>query len=211
MIHSSRVPDAPFVSLSEIAHVRGGYASPAPPPSLASGDEVRFLQASDLATDGTVIWKDVGRARVEGDMTRYVVREGDIVLSLRSARLTASVARHVPGTVVASGQWALITPDASRLDADFLVWYLNHPTTASRLSRLTQGTKLQFLSLASLRNFPIAVPSIALQRRIARVMSLHTHTVALEQQLADTRARLISALTMDALLRTANPTSAEDA
>jgi hypothetical protein len=205
------VPTAPMLPLREVAQVRGGYVTPVAPSSLATGAEISLLQGSDVDFDGTVKWKDLRRTRLEADLTRYAIREGDILLSLRSARLFASVAKRLPGIVIASGQWALITLDPSRVNADFVAWYLNHPDTASRLGRLAQGTKLQFLSLATLREFPVPVPPLELQKRIASVNTLHTRLVALERELAEARARLVNALTIDALHRASDPTPIKDA
>jgi restriction endonuclease S subunit len=114
----------------------------------------------------------------------------------------------VPDDVVAVGQWALITPSVTVLDPDYLAWFLNHPVTAARLGRVMKGGTLPFLPLAEIRAFEVAVPMLAVQRRIVRVDAIHARVSLLERELADARTRLVDAATMNALNHAADPVSA---
>jgi len=137
------------------------------------------------------------------DPSRYQVREGDVLIPLRSARPTAVVARHVPPDVIAVGHWAVISPEPTVADPDYLVWYINHPATAARLNWLMRGTSLRFLSIGALRDFEVELPSLDLQRRIVRVHTLARRVTDLERQLAAVREQLLHSLTYAALRRAA--------
>lgn len=185
-------------SLGEIAEIRGGYIAPASSPSGVEGT-VRGLQASDVGPDGSIAWPAVRAVSAPRDPGRYELREGDVLLPLRSMRMAATVARHVPTGVIAVGSWAMLTPRAEQAVPDFLAWYLNHPTTARRLGKLSQGSSLQFLSLGAIRDFEVELPSIEVQHRIARAHQLESRVSELEQQLAYARKQLVDAITMAAL------------
>jgi restriction endonuclease S subunit len=176
---------------------------------LPEGDIVRILQASDVRRGGSIDWDRLPAKQFAVSMARYMVREGDVLLPLRSVRFSAVVARRVPANVIASGHWALLTPDAQTIDADFLAWYLNHSSTSARLGRLVQGSKIQFLSISTLRDFEIELPPLPTQLQITRVQALHLRVRELEQQLTDCRTQLIEALTM-ALLQRAMDTCLKD-
>lgn len=189
------------VPLDSIATVRGGYAGPDAVSDEPGTGGLRALQARDVAPDGMIAWTTLGWSRPVRDGERYLINEGDVLLPLRSARPRALVARGVAPGVIAAGQWALITPTADVAEPDYLAWFLNHPATVARLGRVIQGGTLPFLSLAAIRAFEIAVPPLAVQRRIARVGALNERLSSLERQMADARTRLVDAATLDALQR----------
>src|SRR5258705_8665867 len=155
--------------LATIALVRGGYAGPDAVTDEPGPGRLRALQSRDLAGDGTIHWDALGYSRPVRDGERYLVNEGDVLLPLRSVRTRALVARGVSPGIIAAGQWALITPHTGVAESDYLAWFLNHPATAARLSRVVQGGTLPFLSLAAVRAFEIPVPPLETQRRIARI------------------------------------------
>jgi hypothetical protein len=132
---------------------------------------------------------------------RFLIREGDVLLPLRSQSLLVAVATEVPTGVLAVGQWAVITPHIDVCTPEYLAWYLNHPQTRARLVGAMTGTSLQFLTLRTVRDFEIDLPPLPLQQRIGRVASLTRRAAQLERNLTTARRTLSDALTMDALTR----------
>ena len=190
--------------LAGLGQIRGGYVLPSRKIIRgASGGGPRYLalQASDIAPDGTIVWGALSRVTPRFDATRYRIREGDVLIPLRSARPSAVVARDVPPDVIAMGHWAIVSPEPTVADPDYLVWYVNHPATAARLNGLMRGTSLRFLSITALRDFEVELPPLDLQRRIARVHALAERVTDLERQLAAAREQLIHSLTHAALRR----------
>jgi hypothetical protein len=198
--------------LAELATIRGGLPSadilPAGRDQATETGVRRALQSRDLAPDGSVAWSSLPLSRAGRNSERFLIYEGDVLLPLRSARPRALVARGVTEDVTAVGQWALITPSVTVLDPDYLAWFLNHPVTAARLGRVMKGGTLPFLPLAEIRAFEVAVPMLAVQRRIVRVDAIHARVSLLERELADARTRLVDAATMNALNHAADPVSA---
>jgi hypothetical protein len=157
------------------------------------------LQPSALGPDGTIAWDGLVPVLPVRGAERYAVREGDLLLPLRSQRIQTAVARTVPEDVLALGQWALIAPDPGQADADYIAWYLNHPRTRGRLASTMQGSSIQFLTVAAVRDFEIELPDMHTQRRIGRLAALTSRVGSLERQLSDARAALADAVAMTAL------------
>ena len=193
--HTGRAP------LRTLGTLRSGYVPSAADRGRPGQGTLRALQARDVAPDGSIAWAALSHVDPVRDGDRYVIREGDLLLPLRSARLQAVVARDVPPDVIAAGHWALLTPDPDRADAGYLAWYLNHPATRARLTALMSGGSLIFLPLSAIRDFEIELPPLDLQHRIAHTAALHGHIAELESQLAHARQQLVDTLTMDTLRR----------
>ena len=185
--------------LEIVCQVRSGYVAPATAPRSLGDPSLRALQPSDITENGLVAWPTLRVVPVMRDWHRYAVREGDVLLPLRSMRLTATVARDVPGDVIALGHWALLSTDAGTLTPDYLAWYLNHPETAQKIRSLAKGSNLQFLSLSAIRSFQIEAPSVSVQGRIVRVHECHERAKRLELELSEARQRLIDAATINAV------------
>lgn len=152
-----------------------------------------------LGADGSIAWQDVVTMLAVRNQDRFAIRDGDVLLPLRSQSMQAVVARNCTPGVIAVGQWAIITPIAERSTSDYLAWYLNHPTTRAKLVGAMIGTSLQFLTLRAVRDFEIEVPPMALQQRIGCVAALSMRVSHLERALDAARRTLTDALTMDAL------------
>lgn len=197
-------PDPPdrmrSLRLADLGELRAGFVASRAYKDLGASYQ-RALQASDVGTDGSIDWGVLGTVTAPDDAGRFEIREGDVLVPLRSARVTAVVPRRVPRGVLAVGQWAIVSPDPGIADAEFLGWYLNHPMTAGRLAGMMRGTKIQFLSLNDLRAFEIDLPPIEAQQRIARVHLLSERTERLEQELARARRQFVDGVTMEALHR----------
>lgn len=165
------------------------------------GIPLSALQPSALHDDGTIAWDEARAALPIPGGERFIIREGEVLLPLRSQRLRAVVARHVPAGVLATGHWALVAPDPAHLDADYLAWYLNLPSTRVRLASAMIGSSISFLPVAAVRDFEVEVPDLRTQRRIGRAAVLTARVARLEQALAAARQTLTDALARAALAR----------
>lgn len=201
-VHTART-----VPLADAGLVRGGYGGADATSDRPGPTHLRALQARDVSADGHVDWSQLSYSSPARDARRYMVRDGDVLLPLRSVRPRAIVARDVPPEVIAAGQWALITPRPDAVRPDYLAWFLNHPATAIRLNRLVQGGTLPFISLVALRDFEIAVPPLDVQDRVSRVHALQQRLISLESQLAKARSLLVDTVTMASVHRYSSPST----
>lgn len=184
---SPTAPTAATRPLAELADVRNGYTPRqyvTDPASIHRG-----LQVRDLARDGGVDWERLETPRVTTDVTRYELRDGDLVVTLRGT-LRAWRISAPPARVLVVGQLAIVTPFAGVVDPDYLCWYLNHPVTTADLRALARGTSLPFVSMSELRTFRVPLPPLATQRAIGRAAALAQRERQLVQRLADAHRRL---------------------
>jgi hypothetical protein len=188
------------IKLNEVGVVRGGQIATAEPAGRSAPEAWRALQAGDLDAEGSVDWSALRWVIPAGAGERSVIREGDVLVPLRSTRVGALVARNVPPRTIAIGHWAIITPSALVLP-DYLAWYLSHPSTERELSGNTFGSNLTFVRLSVMRELEIEVPDLETQRKIVRVQSLHRRQAELEQQLTGARTQYINIITKAALER----------
>src|SRR5688572_22782904 len=124
------------LTLGDIGEFRGGFAAREGLVRDYLPGRWRALQATDFAPDGSVSWTKLRWVQADGNPAKYMVAEGDILIPLRSQAVMARAVLDVPIGVVAVGPWALLTPDRSIADSAYLSWYLNHPATKLRLSRM---------------------------------------------------------------------------
>lgn len=184
--------------------MRGGQVAKAISASPEIPGAWRALQAGDLSPDGSVRWAALRWVIPTGSGERSVIQEGDVLVPLRSARVSSLVARGVPSGTIAVGHWAIITPSAQVL-SDYLAWYLAHPVTERLLGSQVVGSNLPFVPLSAIRELEIEVPALAVQERIVRVQALHRRQQELEQQITQVRERYVNAITQAALERAAQP------
>lgn len=200
------------VRLGEIANLRVGFIPSAlesrernrqeeEDDDVAGSSKVLGLKPSAIRPDGTVAWDEAFAVLPVRGPERYQIRDGDLLLPLRSQRMHTVVARDVPAGVLAIGQLALVTPHEGVVDTDFLAWYLNHPRTRERLVGAMMGSSLQFLTMRSVNEFEVDLPDFATQRGIGRVATLSGRITLLEQRLSSARQQLTDALATAALDR----------
>lgn len=192
------------MTLGALAEVRGGQLSQGDPARASSIDTTcRALQVGDLAPNGSVAWSALRKVFPAGSWKRSLIGDGDVLVPLRSTRVTAIVARDVPPRTIALGHWAIITTGPT-LIPDYLAWFLSHPTMARQWRLAEVGSKLAFVPLSAVRELEIEVPPLEVQQRIVAVDALHRRLGELEHQLADTRNQYVHQITRAALDRAAN-------
>lgn len=214
MEHLARHRNGGRVKLGKIATIRGGFV-----PSASESRERRRrsdkngasnalgqltalgLQPSAIRPDGTIAWDEVVAVLPVRGPDRHVIRDGDLLLPLRSQHIQAVVARDVPADVLAIGPFALVSPSHGVADIDYLAWYLNHPRIRARLVGAMMGSSLKFLTLRTVNEFEVDLPDLAIQCRIGRVAALSGRIALLEQRLSSARQQLAEALAMEALDR----------
>jgi hypothetical protein len=191
-------------ALKNLGIVRGGQVAK----TTSAGRDVpgacRALQAGDLGPDGAVRWATLRWVIPGGSGERSAIHEGDVLVPLRSSRVSSLVARGVPAGTIAVGHWAIITPSANVLP-DYLAWYLAHPATERLLGSQVVGSNLPFVPLSALRDLEVEVPTLAVQERIVRVQALHRRQQKLEQRITQARERYINAITQAVLEHAAHP------
>ncbi len=106
------------------------------------------------------------------DLRRNTAYPGDVVFTQRGTLgqvalipLSARFSRYV----ISQSQMKL-TPDSSKIDSRFLYYYFRAPKTINRLLSETQATGVPHINLGILKRFPVMLPPLKEQRRIAGIL-----------------------------------------
>jgi type I restriction enzyme S subunit len=164
---------------------------------VQAGDEhpggVPYIRTGDIA-DGEIAIAGLRRTDPElaARFSRSRVEAGDIVMSIRATvGTTALVPRELHGANLTQGT-ARIAPGQS-VEASYLLAYLRAAGTQNWIGGQIKGATFREITLARLRELPVLVPPLELQREFAtRVESVEQLKVAQRASLAQIGALFTS-------------------
>ena len=155
---------------------------------------VAILQMKDVDEAG-FSYAQATRGAVTGEKQELFLREGDLVFRSRGrSNGAALVEAHVPPAVLAA-PLLLIRP--LRALPEYLHWFMNSDHTQAQLAALAAGTSVQMISAQSLRAFPVPVPPIEAQQRIAEIARLIRREDDLLNTLAKRRKQVANHILMN--------------
>jgi type I restriction enzyme S subunit len=105
---------------------------------------------------------------------------GDIVFTQRGTIGQVGLIPHdspYPRFVISQSQMKL-TPDAAKVDAEFLYFLFRAPRTVKKLTDLAFAAGVPHINLDILRRFEISIPTLSVQRRIAAILSDYEDLIA---------------------------------
>lgn len=179
--------------LSQVCGIHSGYTARSRL-ELAPQGGVPVLQLRDVSAGADVAVPEPLRYDLPA-AERFQVVDGDLIFRSRGEPNTAAVVRSaLAEPVVVIAPLMILRPDRRKLLPDFLAWSLNRPETQRTLSSEAQGTSLRMISVATLENLQIAVPDLATQKQIVEIDALGRREARLLQQLAASRAQLLTTL-----------------
>lgn len=138
---------------------------------VQAGDEwpggVPYIRTGDIV-DGRILTDGLRHTdpEVAERFERSKVRAGDLVMSIRATVGTvARVPQQLEGANLTQGT-ARIAP-GERLDAVYLLQYLQSPAAQRWIARQVKGATFREITLGRLRELPVPVPPPSLQARFA--------------------------------------------
>jgi hypothetical protein len=180
--------------LSELAIIRLGIAFRSRLEHDAAGD-VAILQMKDVDEGTGLSYATATRGVLPKENPDLLLRRGDLVFRSRGRSTGAAlVGSGVPPAVLAA-PLLLIRP--TRIQSDYLYWYINSEHAQAQLASVAAGTSVQMISAESLRALPIPVPPVAAQERIAEIARLIRREVDLANQLTTRRKQLANHILMN--------------
>lgn len=134
---------------------------------------VHLLTGSSLNLNGEIVEQQLSNVTIkEGkDIQRFQLEEGDVVLlskgnSIRAGYVTAKVANL---NVIASTNFILLRPNQDKLVGEVLVAYFNSPAGQNLLDSISRGAAIKNISLSSIKNLEIELPTLEKQQEIAEL------------------------------------------
>lgn len=145
---------------------------------------VRALAIRDVVSSTPVSWSELPRVVVTEKYRAHCLQAGDVVIPSRGDYYRAWLFTGADLPVLPVGQLNVIRP-AAKLDAGYLVWFLNLPTTGTKLKQMLTGTSIKALTKTALQTLEVDLPDIGRQRHIAQIDELAGRIAAIRHRLTE--------------------------
>lgn len=184
------------IALGQVATLRAGYPFRAGIPHDPKG-RIAVVQGRDvsperlcISLEGEVLTRiDGGRIR---NLADHLLHPGDVILMARGPRNYAVVVgEEIPGEILVTGSFHVVSPNEQRVVPEFLAWLLNQESSQSFMRANNSGTIIPMISLDVLRALPVLLPPLEVQHQVACLNRLIEQEHTLMNQLASSRRELL--------------------
>jgi len=177
--------------LKKIASIQMGYSFRTRLDFMDQG-QIAVVQMKDLNDENIVDCKDLMRVGMNTVKEHHLVRPGDIVFRSRGQVTTAAILVENPGPAVVAAPLLRIRVDQNVVLSDYLVWYINQPSSQALLASRAKGTSLKMISKQALESLEVTIPPLEKQRVIAELAVLANEEQRLIKKIAGCRSYYIS-------------------
>ena len=133
---------------------------------------------------------DKDRAR----LSKYVLREGDIVFSRVGSVDRRSLVRKAEDGWLFSGRCLRVRPDPTKLDPKYLSYFFGMPSFREHIKAIAVGATMPSLNTAILGDITVVHPSLPEQRRIADILGTLDDKIELNRRMNETLEQMARAL-----------------
>ena len=183
------------------------YGIVQPGPHVEHG--VPYIKTGDMTAEGIRLG-DLARTSpsIAVKYRRSEVQSGDLVFAIRaSVGMVAEVPSQLDGANLTQGT-ARISP-SERISRRFLLWALRGVAVQKWIARRTKGTTYREITLKTLRDVPVPLPTLREQRTLAQILDLLAARESSEEgqsrQLLRLKSALMSVLLTGELRVTSDP------
>lgn len=174
----------PVRTLNDLAEVHTAVVFRDQAPQEHPEGNVRALAIRDVVAATPVSWSELPQVVVAEKYRANCLQAGDVVIPSRGDYYRASLFTGADLPVLPVGQLNVIRP-AVGLDAGYLVWFLNLPTTGAKLKQMLTGTSIKALTKTALQTLEVDVPDMGRQRHIAEIDELAGRIAAIRHRLTE--------------------------
>ncbi|GKS89457.1 restriction endonuclease subunit S [Acidovorax sp. SUPP2539] len=171
-------------TLSDLAELHTAVVFRDQAPQEHPEGNVRALAIRDVVSSTPVNWSELPRVVVAAKYLANCLQEGDVVIPSRGDYYRAWLFTGADLPVLPVGQLNVIRP-AATLDAGYLVWFLNLPTTGAKLKQMLTGTSIKALTKTALQTLEVDLLNMGGQRRIAEIAELAGRIAAIRHRLTE--------------------------
>lgn len=127
----------------------------------------------------------------EGISEKHLLKDGDVLFAAKGTKNFAAVFENHNEPSVASTSFFVLRLFDQKVLPQYLVWFLNNPTTQKLLKTQAIGTSMPSISKQVLENLEIPVPNLEIQKAILKVFKLRDKEKALKRKIETLREKLI--------------------
>jgi restriction endonuclease S subunit len=187
-----------ITKLKEVASIQLGYQARTTIKSSSDG-AFSIIQGKDFDSPNELRMDNLIRFNPELNPERYSVRKGDVLfLSKGTKHFSYCIEKELNNTLV-SGAFYVIRVMDGHLLPSYLSWYLNQKPAQVYFESQSGKTVLSFVSIRSLSQLSIQIPSFSIQQSISQIHYLWRKEQLLKSKLEKNRSDLISAISLKAI------------
>ncbi len=181
-------------NLKQIASIQTGlFAKP-----VAKGDIV-YLQAKHFDENGqlkTLLHPDL---KADTITDKHMLRHGDVLFAAKGTKNFAAWFESKNQPSVASTSFFVLRITDKIILPQFLVWFLNHPSTQEILKRTARGTSIPSIRKTVLEELEISIPNIETQEAILKITQLRNAEKKLKKEIESLREQQIQQLIINSI------------
>ena len=175
------------LNLKDIATVSSGVTFRSRIEASKDGS-VRIIQMKDLGDDNFVHLEDSIRTDRPKPKPNQLAKRGDIIFRSRGQTNTAALLQEDAENTIVSAPLFRVRPDTKKIMPEFLLWWINQPSSQSYLASRSKGTMVKMVSKQSLEDLEVDLPSLEKQRKIAELFSLSMREQQILEEIKNRKA-----------------------
>ncbi len=182
---------------TEVKHIAfiqtGLFAKP-----ISEGDIV-YLQAKHFDENGRLRTSLHPDLKADNITDKHLLRTGDVLFAAKGSKNFAAVFENHNEPSVASTSFFVFRITDRNILPEFLVWYLNHPSTQKLLKGQAIGTSIASISKSVLEDLEISIPSIETQKAVLQITQLRNTEKKLKKEIESLREKQIQQQIINAI------------
>lgn len=179
------------VKLGDIAQIVSGvYAKESPT------GEIACLQVKDLTMPSPET--SVSHIEYTAKLNNYLLKKGDLLFAGKGSTYLCEIfdlnIKAVPSTTL-----YYIRPDTNIVSAEYLRWYLNHPSIVAKIKTAQVGSGTPLIHKPTLEQLMIIVPDLETQRKIVEIAGLQKREKEIMESIAAKKMQITSQILFNEL------------
>lgn len=172
--------------LKNIAEIYTGFTQ-RPPEKSVNAFDLKTIQIKDLTKEQVVILDDqLVDLEWSYDSKPQYLKHNSLIVVARGESRAYVFKGYEPDQVTVSNQFIVVNLKVDNIKPEFLAWYFNHSQAMrSYFEMNSRGSLLMMLSISTLKEAEIVIPSIFQQEEILRLAKeAHNEALIFKQLIA---------------------------
>ncbi len=176
-----------ILKLKDIARISSGVTFRSRVEASKDGN-VRVIQMKNLGDDNFVHLKESIHIHHSKSKPNQLARLGDIIFRSRGQINTAALLQEEAENTIVAAPLFRVRPDTRKVMPEFLLWWINQPSSQSYLASRSKGTRVKMVSKKGLENLEVNLPSLEQQAKVAEFFSLSMREQQLLEEIKNRKA-----------------------
>ena len=177
--------------LGDLTNIRSGHPFRSKVKHTPDNWDFYVLQLKDVQKNCHIDLTQATQVNMGKEKTPRPLQRGDILLRARGGYYYSGLFNGDMPNVIAAGQFFILSPNTDIIDPAYLCWYLNQPITQQYLKKNDTGSNIPMINKQTISNFPVKLPSLNTQHKIASIHQSWMKEKELTDQLLNNREQML--------------------